>query len=121
VASLPGEIIYAAEWYDYETKYADGLARADTTLSVFDSSGNLILVSRTSDQAADQPLPNSGTGQSGVAHGHGAAPAGNSAPAVAPGSSSVVVPTGGGGTGANSGTSATPGVSEPDSYVGVMD
>ena len=26
-ASLPGEIIYTGEWYDYETKYMEGLAR----------------------------------------------------------------------------------------------
>jgi D-alanine-D-alanine ligase len=26
-ASLPGEVLYAGEWYDYETKYAEGLAR----------------------------------------------------------------------------------------------
>ncbi len=25
-ASLPGEVVYAGEWYDYETKYAEGLA-----------------------------------------------------------------------------------------------
>jgi D-alanine-D-alanine ligase len=27
VASLPGEIVYGSEWYDYETKYAEGQAR----------------------------------------------------------------------------------------------
>jgi D-alanine-D-alanine ligase len=26
-ASLPGEIVYAGDWYDYETKYVEGLAR----------------------------------------------------------------------------------------------
>jgi D-alanine-D-alanine ligase len=26
-ASLPGEIVYTGEWYDYETKYLEGLAR----------------------------------------------------------------------------------------------
>ena len=26
-ASLPGEIVHASEWYDYETKYAEGQAR----------------------------------------------------------------------------------------------
>ncbi len=26
-ASLPGEIVYTGEWYDYETKYAEGQAR----------------------------------------------------------------------------------------------
>jgi D-alanine-D-alanine ligase len=25
-ASLPGEVVYAGEWYDYETKYGEGLA-----------------------------------------------------------------------------------------------
>ena len=27
VASLPGEIVYTSEWYDYQTKYAEGQAR----------------------------------------------------------------------------------------------
>ena len=27
VASLPGEIVYGTEWYDYQTKYAEGQAR----------------------------------------------------------------------------------------------
>ncbi|MBI4637834.1 MAG: D-alanine--D-alanine ligase, partial [Candidatus Rokubacteria bacterium] len=27
IASLPGEIVYAGEWYDYATKYAEGQAR----------------------------------------------------------------------------------------------
>ena len=26
-ASLPGEIVYTSEWYDYETKYMEGMAR----------------------------------------------------------------------------------------------
>jgi D-alanine-D-alanine ligase len=27
IASLPGEIVYTSEWYDYQTKYAEGQAR----------------------------------------------------------------------------------------------
>jgi len=27
IASQPGEIVYESEWYDYETKYAEGQAR----------------------------------------------------------------------------------------------
>ena len=43
----------------FDIDYADGLARADTVLSVFDDAGNLVLVSRDSHIDDDQP----GTGQ----------------------------------------------------------
>ncbi len=43
----------------FDIDYADGLARADTVLSVFDAAGNLVLVSRDSNVEDDQP----GTGQ----------------------------------------------------------
>jgi len=33
-ASLPGEILYAGEWYDYETKYAEGQATLRVPASV---------------------------------------------------------------------------------------
>ncbi len=39
----------------FDIDYADGLGRADTTLSVFDSSGRLIFVSRESNVEDDQP------------------------------------------------------------------
>ncbi|WP_417386550.1 Ig-like domain-containing protein [Gimesia sp.] len=39
----------------FDIDYADGLGRADTTLSVFDSNGRLIFVSRESNVADDQP------------------------------------------------------------------
>ena len=41
--------------------YADGMSRADTVISVFDINGNLILVSRDSDVADDQPAPARGS------------------------------------------------------------
>jgi hypothetical protein len=46
----------------FDIDYADGLARPDLTLSVFDAKGNLILVSRNSSVNDDQPTPLSGTG-----------------------------------------------------------
>ncbi len=39
----------------FDIDYADGIARPDTVLSVFDAAGNLILVSRDSNIADDQP------------------------------------------------------------------
>ena len=39
----------------FDIDYADGLARVDTVLSVFDTAGNLILVSRDSNIEDDQP------------------------------------------------------------------
>ncbi len=39
----------------FDIDYADGIARPDTVLSVFDAAGNLILVSRDSNVADDQP------------------------------------------------------------------
>ena len=44
-----------------DVDYADGLARANTTVSVFDSAGNLILVGRDSNIADDRPAPLEGT------------------------------------------------------------
>ena len=45
----------------FDVDYADGLARANTTVSVFDSAGNLILVGRDSNIADDRPAPLEGT------------------------------------------------------------
>ena len=39
----------------FDIDYADGLSRPDTTISVFDANGNLILVSRDSSIEDDQP------------------------------------------------------------------
>ena len=39
----------------FDIDYADGLSRPDTTISVFDANGNLILVSRDSNIEDDQP------------------------------------------------------------------
>ncbi|HQX50410.1 MAG TPA: DVUA0089 family protein, partial [Planctomycetaceae bacterium] len=44
----------------FDIDYADGLARPDTILSVYDAQGNLILVSRDSDVVDDQPAPGAG-------------------------------------------------------------
>jgi hypothetical protein len=44
----------------FDIDYADGLARPDTTLSVFDANGNLILVSRGSDITDDRARPTEG-------------------------------------------------------------
>ncbi|MGQ0635934.1 MAG: matrixin family metalloprotease [Planctomycetaceae bacterium] len=41
----------------FDIDYADGLARPNTTISVFDANGNLILISRNSSVASDQPGP----------------------------------------------------------------
>ncbi len=46
----------------FDINYADGLARADTSLYVFDSLGRLILTSTGSNIADDQPLPLDGNG-----------------------------------------------------------
>lgn len=43
----------------FDIDYADGISRPDTTISIFDANGNLILVSRDSNIEDDQP----GTGQ----------------------------------------------------------
>tara|TARA_R110001592_G_scaffold31886_3_gene111922 strand:+ start:37950 stop:54350 length:16401 start_codon:yes stop_codon:yes gene_type:complete len=45
----------------FDIDYADGLGRADTTLSIFDSSGRLIFVSRESNVEDDQPGAGQGT------------------------------------------------------------
>jgi len=44
-----------------DVDYADGLARANTIVSVFDPAGNLILVGRDSNIADDRPAPLEGT------------------------------------------------------------
>ncbi len=44
----------------FDMDYADGLTRADTTMGIYDSSGNLILIGRDSQVTDDQPSPNSG-------------------------------------------------------------
>ena len=44
----------------FDLDYADGITRADTTLSVYDQTGRLILVSRESDIVDDQPAAGQG-------------------------------------------------------------
>ena len=45
----------------FDVDYADGLARVNTTVSVFDPAGNLILVGRDSNIGDDRPAPLEGT------------------------------------------------------------
>ncbi len=56
IQSIPGVNEGGKTWATvFDIDYADGLGRADTTLSVFDSSGRLIFVSRESNVEDDQP------------------------------------------------------------------
>ena len=45
----------------FDLDYADGLARANTNISIFDAAGNLILVGSDSNVADDRPAPLQGT------------------------------------------------------------
>lgn len=45
----------------FDIDYADGMSRPDTTISLFDSGGNLIYVARDSNVADDQPRPGFGS------------------------------------------------------------
>ncbi len=56
--STPADRTFAAM---FDVDYASGLQRADTTISVYNSSGTLIYVGRNSDVADDQQPPNSTT------------------------------------------------------------
>ena len=53
----------------FNISYADGLGRPDTTISVFDHNGNLILVGRDSDVVDSQPRPTMGSDTANLAHG----------------------------------------------------
>jgi hypothetical protein len=53
----------------FDIDYADGLSRADTTMSVYDSTGKLILVNRDSNVTSDQPGPNQGNGLTDLSRG----------------------------------------------------
>jgi hypothetical protein len=53
----------------FQINYADGLARPDTTLSVFDQFGNLLYLGRDSDNADSLPRSSLGTDPSNTAHG----------------------------------------------------
>ncbi len=53
----------------FAINYADGLNRPDTTLSIFDQSGNLILVGRDSDVPDAQPIPATGANSSNQSSG----------------------------------------------------
>jgi len=53
----------------FDINYADGMSRPDTTISVFDSSGALIFVSRSSNIADDQPTPTKGADTANLAAG----------------------------------------------------
>ncbi|MSR56893.1 MAG: hypothetical protein EXS05_04385 [Planctomycetaceae bacterium] len=53
----------------FDIDYADGIARADLTISVFDSTGKLILISRDSNVTDDQPGALQGTGLTDLSRG----------------------------------------------------
>ena len=53
----------------FDIDYADGLSRPDTILSVYDSAGRLMFVSRDSDVVDDQPAPGTGTGLNDLTRG----------------------------------------------------
>ncbi|HUP79475.1 MAG TPA: hypothetical protein VM260_13065, partial [Pirellula sp.] len=53
----------------FDIDYADGLARPDTVLSVFDANGNLVLVSRNSNVEDDQPIPGQGANTNDLSRG----------------------------------------------------
>jgi hypothetical protein len=53
----------------FNVDYANGLSRANTTISVYNSAGQLIYVGRDSDVADNQPTPASANGLSDLTHG----------------------------------------------------
>lgn len=53
----------------FDIDYADGLVRPDAIISVFDANGNLILVSRDSNIAEDQPGPLAGANLTDLSRG----------------------------------------------------
>ena len=52
----------------FQVGYADGLTRPDTTISVFDSTGTLILSGRNSNVADQQPRPTMGNDTTNLSH-----------------------------------------------------
>jgi len=52
----------------FDLGYADGLARPDTELDIFDSAGDLLYVARNSDVADQQPQPGTGLDTSNLSH-----------------------------------------------------
>ena len=53
----------------FDIDYADGLARPDTSISVFDQTGALIYVSNGSNNKADQPAPGQGLNANDLSRG----------------------------------------------------
>ena len=53
----------------FTINYADGLNRPDTTISIFDDHGNLILVGRDSTTPDGQPRPGTGADLANLSHG----------------------------------------------------
>jgi len=53
----------------FDVGYADGLSRANTTISVFDASGRLIYTGRDSNVADQQPQPGQGSNLTNLSHG----------------------------------------------------
>ena len=60
--TIPGSPAPAQTWATtIDIDYADGLARPDVTLAVFDETGRLVLISRDSNIFDDQPAPGQGS------------------------------------------------------------
>src|SRR5690606_15002415 len=55
-------IINGVPTFVFDLDYADGLARANTFLSIYDSTGQLVYTSRDSNVGDDRPAPLSGGG-----------------------------------------------------------
>jgi hypothetical protein len=53
----------------FQINYADGLARPDTTLSIFDKNGNLIYIGRDSDNPDSEPRSSLGSDTANTSHG----------------------------------------------------
>lgn len=70
IEAIPGFNAGGKTWSTiFDINYAAGLTRPDTTISVFDSTGRLILVSRDSDVTTNQPQPLEGSGLTNLAGG----------------------------------------------------
>ncbi|MCA9154372.1 MAG: PPC domain-containing protein, partial [Planctomycetales bacterium] len=68
--SIPG-VTTASQYFAtmFDIDYADGLARANTSLHIYDSSGNLILRATDSNVSEDRPGPLQGTGLTDLSRG----------------------------------------------------
>ncbi|MBI3840260.1 MAG: pre-peptidase C-terminal domain-containing protein, partial [Planctomycetia bacterium] len=78
----------------FSVNYADGLNRPDTTISLFDENGNLILVGRDSNTPDGQPRPGTGADLANLSHGSFGALDPSIGPVQLPADSQVPAPAG---------------------------